>query len=137
MNTNIDIVNEKKNDVNTQTTTNLLEVTIKEHAARYNTGKIDGTYITPEFLEGLSKVMEFGARKYTKENWRKGSPVRQILASIIRHTWEIQKGNDIDNDSGEPHWAHISANCMFLSEMMINGKMKENDDRYKRIKLDN
>jgi hypothetical protein len=87
----------------------------EQQADRFNEGKVDLTLIDPTASEGLARVLEFGANKYSRDNWRKGLPELNILASIARHYSELLKGNQTDTDSGLPHIDHIAANAMFLS----------------------
>lgn len=110
-----------------------------EQCLRFNQNKIDPTMVIPEFEEELSKVMMFGAIKYERDNWKKGSPYNSVLASIQRHVWQLRKGEDIDQESKLPHYAHITANCMFLCYMDKNPQMKNKFDNrnVKKIKLEN
>lgn len=86
-----------------------------EPAKRYNKGKTMIGLVTPEFTEGLAKVLTMGAEKYGKDNWRQGLKTRDIIDSLERHILEIKKGVDLDEESGLPHWAHAAANLMFLA----------------------
>lgn len=101
-------------------------------ALRYNKGKLRYTQLMPEFINGTIRIMEFGAQKYELDNWRKGMPFRSILDSLYRHLNSIWAGEDIDAESGEPHWAHASANLMFLCNLYSNKDlMKRFDNRLK------
>lgn len=85
--------------------------------------------LDPEFLLGVARVLSFGARKYSAHNWRGGIAYSRILAAILRHTFAILKGEDIDSETGELHTAHLGCEVQFLHWMMIN--RKDLDDRYK------
>lgn len=78
-------------------------------------------------LEPLVQVLEFGAGKYSPDNWRKGLPVREQTASLMRHVVAYMSGEDIDPESGLPHLGHIMCNTMFLSWHSRN--RKDLDDR--------
>lgn len=99
-----------------------------ELALRYNTGKPQLTQVEPGFIEGIAKVLEFGAQKYGRDNWRKGQPVTKLLDSCLRHVFALVKGEDLDQESGQPHWAHACCNLMMLS---AQGDREDLDDRYK------
>lgn len=85
-------------------------------ATRYNQNKNMVGLITPKFKEGLGAALTVGATKYGRDNWRKGLKVREVLDSLNRHLLEIEKGEDVDPESGLPHWAHLAANLMFVAE---------------------
>lgn len=74
--------------------------------------------LDPEALEGLAKVLTFGAQKYDAHNWRGGINYSRIIASLMRHLMAIQKGEYTDPESGLPHIDHVGCNWMFLSYFM-------------------
>jgi len=85
--------------------------------------------INPAYLEDLADVLTDGEETYGLNNWR-GLHFSRIIASMLRHMTAIQKGEDIDPDSGHPHAAHIAANAMFLHWWQANGFVKgKQDDR--------
>lgn len=88
--------------------------------SRFNNGKTRYDLLNWESLEGLAKVLEFGAQKYSAHNWQKGLPVTEILASLLRHVAAIQNGEILDPETNLPHADHIQCNAMFLSWMMKN-----------------
>src|SRR5690625_1514407 len=88
---------------------------MSEQADRYNEGKPKLSYLDLESFEDTARVLEFGANKYTRDNWRKGLPVTEILDSLLRHVSAIQRGELTDPESGLPHHGHIGCNVMFLA----------------------
>jgi len=101
-------------------------------ASRDNQGKPELTQVTRKYLSGTAEVLMFGAKKYSRNNWRKGQPVTKILDSALRHLFFILDGEDFDTESGLPHWAHVSANMMFLAEQQGREDL---DDRF-RVEVD-
>ena len=83
-------------------------------ALRHNTGKPKLSMVALDCLEDCARVLEYGATKYEKNNWRQGFPVSGLLDSLLRHISELQKGNKVDDESGLSHIGHIQANAMFL-----------------------
>lgn len=82
-----------------------------------------------DFLEEVASVLTFGAKKYAAHNWRGGIAYSRLIAAAYRHLGAINRGEDIDPESGLPHVAHLGCCVMFLSSMM---RVKpELDDRYK------
>lgn len=76
----------------------------------------------------LINVLEYGADKYGRDNWKKGLTVTSILDSMLRHITAYLGGEDTDSESGLPHVGHIYANAMFLARHAGNPDL---DDRGK------
>ena len=94
---------------------------------RHNTGKLKWSLVDYKSLEPLVKVLEFGMEKYSADNWKRGLMTREVIESLLRHTYALLENEDNDSESGLPHVGHILANAMFLS-YMINNK-PEYDNR--------
>ena len=100
-------------------------------AMRFNDKKPRMSLIDADAMEGLAKVLTFGAEKYDAHNWRKGLFYSNLLDSMLRHVAAIQRGEDYDLESGQLHVDHIMCNAMFLSHYQHTGRT-ELDDRYKK-----
>ena len=85
--------------------------------------------LDPLALEGLTKVLTFGAHKYAAHNWRGGLSYCRLLAALFRHGFAILRGEDNDPESGLPHIDHLGCCWMFLSNMMKT--RPDMDDRWK------
>lgn len=85
--------------------------------------------LDPLALEGLAKVLTFGAVKYAAHNWRGGISYSRLIAAMLRHTLAIIRGEDNDPESGLPHVDHLGCCWMFLSNMMKT--RPDLDDRWK------
>lgn len=69
-----------------------------------------------EFLNEMSKVLAFGAKKYGRDNW-KAANIKQRVAYVdaaFRHIFAALLGEQKDGESGCYHWAHAAVNIMFL-----------------------
>ncbi len=86
-----------------------------DKASRYNNGKPQYSLINLECLEPMVRVLEFGAQKYSRNNWLKGMEQTQILNSMLRHISKLLNGELIDEESGLSHIGHIQANALFLA----------------------
>lgn len=94
---------------------------------RNNKGKPKWNLLEFKTLEGLIRVLEWGANKYGIDNWKKGLPVTEVLESGLRHQFEFQSGIDIDSETGLHHIDHAICNLYFIKWFLKN--KPECDDR--------
>lgn len=88
-------------------------------ADRFNDGKLQWSMVDFKSLEDMVRVMEFGAKKYGRNNWKKGLKTTEIVDSMLRHIYAYLDGEDVDPESGINHTGHIMCNAMFLSHMHL------------------
>ena len=93
-------------------------LTNSPQALRYNQGKLEWSLVDFDSLEGLVKVLEYGAHKYARHNWKKGMPVTQVSESLMRHLFAFLRGEDVDPESGCRHISHVMCNAMFIEYIM-------------------
>lgn len=103
---------------------------IKNIGSRFNTGKTQWGLVDFSALEGMVKVLEFGAQKYGIGNWQKGLTTVSIIESLLRHLFAYLKGEDIDSETGLKHVDHALCNAMFLAYMEKNKKEMDNRKEY-------
>lgn len=86
-------------------------------ADRYNEGKPQLSYIfdAPLAMQGLAKRFELGAKKYSRDNWKKGLPDVEIIDALLRHLSAYQNGEIGDPDGGN-HVDAILWNAVVLAE---------------------
>ncbi len=82
-----------------------------------------------EALEAIARVMGFGARKYSANNWRRGMAWTRVCGGLLRHVFAWLRGEDKDRESGEPHLAH--AGCMLLFLLTYTLTQTGEDDRWR------
>ena len=63
----------------------------------------------------MVRVLEYGAKKYEPENWKKPMDKKQILDSAMRHLVQLMEDEELDSESNLQHVGHIMANMMFYS----------------------
>lgn len=92
---------------------------MENEAIRFNEGKVEWALVHFRSLEPMVRVLEFGAKKYSPDNWKKGLPERKVMESMQRHLAAMMDGEENDSETGLPHQAHIMCNCMFLSYQQL------------------
>lgn len=96
---------------------------------KHDKEKIQVELLSPIALLEISKVMTFGAKKYSSHNWRGGILWSRVLGAALRHLLSFLGGEDKDPETGLSHIAHLSCCAMFLLEYETTHK--ELDDRYR------
>jgi len=87
----------------------------EEKSIRYNEGKPKWGYVHFESLVPMIRVLEFGAKKYEPDNWKKGLDLKEILESLQRHLAKLMDGEENDEETGISHMGHIQCNAMFYN----------------------
>lgn len=105
------------------------EMTPPQVGMKYDQDKPRMDLLDATALEGLAKVLTFGANKYDAHNWRNGINYSRCVAALMRHLSAIQRGEDFDPESGLPHIDHLGCCWMFLSNFMKT--RSDLDDRWK------
>lgn len=91
-----------------------------QQGLKYDQDKPRMDLLDADALEGLAKVLTFGAKKYAAHNWRNGIPNSRLIAALFRHSFALLKGETIDPESGLPHIDHVGCCWMFLSNNLKN-----------------
>ena len=79
-------------------------------------GKLRWATLLPwDALEQVVRVLEFGAVKYSVDNWRHVPDARyRYRDALLRHTVAMIRGEDTDPESDLPHAAHAACCALFL-----------------------
>jgi hypothetical protein len=80
---------------------------------KFDSEKLDWTLMPWKELEQTLEVLEFGAKKYSRDNWKHVEPARYEKAAM-RHLISYVTGEKIDPESGKSHLAHLVCNALFL-----------------------
>ena len=83
--------------------------------SRFNGGKPRLDLIPLMGLEDCANVFEYGSKKYAPWNWAKGMPWSAVVGCMLRHLSAIQRGEDLDPESGLPHVGHLMCNAVMLA----------------------
>lgn len=92
-----------------------------------DSGKPDLTLVSNELMVSLARVREFGTKKYSRDNWKKGFKVTRSLAASLRHIFAFLSGETLDPESGLSHLGHAVASIEHAIYDMEH--RPENDDR--------
>ncbi|AUG85482.1 hypothetical protein SHab15497_00040 [Acinetobacter phage SH-Ab 15497] len=97
---------------------------------KFDQEKVDLHVLDPFFIEGTARVAQFGEQKYGRSNWMQGLTQTRIINAIKRHIAQIEKGEDIDEESGFHHAYHAAWGCQVLAYQHRNGQTHLDDRRW-------
>lgn len=96
---------------------------------KHDVGKPQWNLLPLQYLEGMVRVLEFGARKYSPNNWRRGMPWSQTYNALQRHLIAFMGGQDNDPETGLCHLDHALCCLLFLRAHVAERPAL--DDRFK------
>lgn len=111
---------------------------IKREAMHMSKGKAPLADLPWLALVWVAKVIQYGAWKYARNDWWKGMKwVEEISNSLERHFAKWILGEDIDDESGLPHLAHLATDILYLFTWTLIGvgvddRMKVSKDLIKQ-----
>lgn len=80
---------------------------------KFDDDKRDFTLLPWPAVEEIVKVLEFGAKKYSRDNWKHVAAERYTKAAF-RHLVAYNQGEELDQESGLSHLAHLGCCVLFL-----------------------
>ncbi len=80
---------------------------------KHDQEKLDWSLLPFDSLEEVVKVLEFGAKKYARDNWQQVEPKERYDQAALRHRIAYQNGEILDPESGLHHLAHEVCCCLF------------------------
>ena len=83
--------------------------------------------IPPEAIDGLARVLTFGAAKYAPRNWELGMEWGRVFAATMRHLWAWWRGEKCDPETGMSHLWH--AQCCLAFLIAFEARQTGTDDR--------
>ena len=97
---------------------------------KHDSEKVQLELLSSSWINGVGKVLTFGAKKYAAHNWRKGIALSRLLGACLRHVFAFLGGQDNDPETGLSHLLHASCCLQFAFELYE--RIPENvDDRFK------
>lgn len=101
-------------------------MTISPKAIKHDSGKPKLSYLPYDALVEVARVMEFGAQKYDKHNYKKGMEYTRLIDAAFRHLHQFNDGIDLDDESSYNHIAHSISNLLMLMWMIKNKPEMDN-----------
>ena len=102
------------------------QATDDDQSAKADKGKLELSLVNPELVKAVAEVRMYGTEKYgDSENWRKVEPKRYVDA-LYRHLLAYIEGNEVDEESGLSHLAHMACNLSFLLDKEY---LKEHEEK--------
>jgi hypothetical protein len=93
-------------------------------------GKLRMDLLSPDFLEGVAKILTLGAAKYGARNYINcKEPYERYYAALQRHLTAYARGELVDQESGESHLLHAACCLQFLYEYEVQGKLADHPRR--------
>jgi hypothetical protein len=76
-------------------------------------------------VDSIIDVLEYGAKKYSADNWKKVEHERYLDAAY-RHMLAYTKGDVNDPETNMPHLAHAMCCLLFMLQMDLDKDAEEN-----------
>lgn len=108
-----------------------------QEGVKYDSEKNRLDLISPYFIEEMSKVLTYGAKKYEEHNWLKGIKYSRCFGAMLRHIYAWWRGEINDPETGLHHLAHAACCLMFLLHYETRSRLyREFNDKpnFKKLK---
>lgn len=93
-----------------------------EVGAKFDSNKPNWSLMPWEALSQVQEIIDYGAKKYAPNNWRKVEPWRErYFSAVMRHLLAWQSGEKTDPESGKSHLAHAICSLLFMLWREGNG----------------
>ena len=97
-----------------------------ERGTKFDDGKPQLSLLTRESLVAEARAFEYGARKYSKNNYKKGMEWSRLLDASLRHITAFNAGEDNDTESSLNHLWHAKA-CLAMLIYYYENKVGKDD----------
>ena len=84
-----------------------------EQGQKFDDDKLDWTLMPWDEMQQVLEILEFGVKKYSRNNWKKIESSRYEKAAM-RHLISYITGEKNDSETGKSHMAHLVCNALFL-----------------------
>lgn len=99
---------------------------VDEVGVKYDGDKPDYSLLPFHALDEVVKTLTYGARKYSRDNWKKVPHFRRrYLAASLRHVMAYARGEVLDSESGYHHLSHAIVSLMYIVEDLLTSTTGE------------
>jgi hypothetical protein len=82
---------------------------------KFDNGKLQWDLLPWDSVEQIVDILTYGAEKYSAESWKLVDDAsNRYFAALLRHLIAYKQGEDVDQESGKLHLAHVATNALFL-----------------------
>lgn len=93
---------------------------------KFDTGKPQLSLLTRESLVAEARAFEYGAKKYNKNNYKKGMKWSRVIDAAMRHLVAFNEKESVDEESGLCHLDHAKA-CLGMLVYYYEREVGEDD----------
>lgn len=98
--------------------------------------KIDTDLVPFELIVAAAVGLGLGEHKYAARNFEKGLSYRSLINSLERHCKSLKDGEEIDPDTGIPHYMLIASSTAMLVHNVMQGVVIDDRAPPKTPRLD-
>lgn len=95
---------------------------------KYDQKKVPLDLFPSEAIFEIGKVLQAGQEKYGRANWADGIEISRLIGASLRHIFQFNAGEDMDEETKTIHLANAATNLMFAIWMFKN--RPDLDDRW-------
>lgn len=93
---------------------------------KHDQGKPSLSILTKESLVAEARAFEYGASKYSRDNYKKGMEWSRVIDAALRHITEFNSKSDYDEESKLHHLWHAKA-CLAMLIYYVENKVGKDD----------
>ncbi len=97
-----------------------------DKGVKYDSGKPPLSILTRESLIAEARAFQYGAKKYDRNNYKKGMEWSRVMDAALRHLMAFNSGESIDSESGLCHLDHAKA-CLGMLVYYYENKVGTDD----------
>jgi hypothetical protein len=86
---------------------------------KYDQEKPDYSLVPFGALDEVVKVLTYGAKKYSRDNW-KHVETERYQAACMRHFSSYMQGEHLDPETNIHHLAHMACSVLFLLQKRLD-----------------
>lgn len=91
-----------------------------------DSGKVPLSILTIESLTAEARAFEYGAKKYSRNNYKNGMEWSRMLDATLRHVMAFNAKQDLDEESNLNHLWHAKA-CLAMLIYYYENKVGTDD----------